>query len=71
MMAFAVAGIVSYIDPVYIGWRLLLGSAAVPSIIQWIGYHYHLPQTPRYAFVKEGVEECEKVGFQSIFAHKS
>jgi MFS family permease len=85
MMAFAVAGIFSYIDPVNIGWRwalvedmvrkklflrLLLGSAAVPSIIQWIGYHYHLPQTPRYTFVNEGVEECEKVGFLSIFAHK-
>jgi hypothetical protein len=34
--------------------------AAVPSIIQFIGF-WSLPQSPRFAFEKEGVEACEKV----------
>uniref|UniRef100_A0A914EP48 Uncharacterized protein n=1 Tax=Acrobeloides nanus TaxID=290746 RepID=A0A914EP48_9BILA len=34
--------------------------ATVPSILQFIGYWY-LPETPRFAFERDGVDTCEKL----------
>jgi hypothetical protein len=82
MMAYVVGGAFSYIDPVDIGWRyeklkfysmsyffrLMFAFAAVPSIIQFIGFWF-LPQSPRFAFEKEGVEACEKVGGDQIWQY--
>uniref|UniRef100_A0A914BY64 Major facilitator superfamily (MFS) profile domain-containing protein n=1 Tax=Acrobeloides nanus TaxID=290746 RepID=A0A914BY64_9BILA len=66
-MAYVVGGAFSYIDPVDIGWRLMFAFAAVPSVIQFIGFLF-LPQSPRFAFEKEGIEACEKV-FEKIYEH--
>uniref|UniRef100_A0A914BZG6 Major facilitator superfamily (MFS) profile domain-containing protein n=1 Tax=Acrobeloides nanus TaxID=290746 RepID=A0A914BZG6_9BILA len=67
MLAYAVAGAFSFIDPVYVGWRLMFTFASVPSILQFIGFWY-LPQSPRFTFEKEGIEACEKV-FEKIYEH--
>ncbi|VDM29159.1 unnamed protein product [Toxocara canis] len=56
-----VAGVFSYANPVYTGWRFMLGLASVPGIIQLIGFFF-LPESPRFLFYKNRKDEAEKVG---------
>ncbi|KAF8383205.1 hypothetical protein PRIPAC_72347, partial [Pristionchus pacificus] len=60
IMANAVAAGFAYVDPVNVGWRLMFGFAAVPSILQMIGFMF-LKDTPRYLYSKGRIDEAEAV----------
>lgn len=52
-------GILDQIDPDN-GWRFMLGLAALPSIIMFIGFQY-LPESPRWLVMNDRFEEAEMV----------
>lgn len=55
-LASVVAGALSNTDN---GWRYMLGIAAVPAVIQFIGFWY-LPESPRYLYDKGKTKEAEE-----------
>ncbi|KAM3728500.1 Proton myo-inositol cotransporter hmit-1.3 [Dirofilaria immitis] len=59
-VANAVAAWFAHYDPVNIGWRLMLTFAAVPALVQLIGFLF-LPETPRYLINHGRGKEAQEV----------
>lgn len=43
------------------GWRFMLGLAAIPAIIMYIGFYYYLPESPRYLAMEGNRKEALEV----------
>ncbi|GFH48152.1 hypothetical protein CTEN210_04628 [Chaetoceros tenuissimus] len=52
-------GILDEIDP-HSGWRLMLGLAALPSLIMFVGFQY-MPESPRWLVMEGRNEEARRV----------
>ncbi|EFO13165.1 hypothetical protein LOAG_15364 [Loa loa] len=55
-----VAGILSYVQPIYAGWRLMLSFTAFPSLIQFIVFLF-MPESPRWLCANDQEEEGIRV----------
>jgi len=47
------------------GWRFMLGLAAIPSFIMWIGFEFFLPESPRW-LVAAGKHDEAKVVLRGV-----
>lgn len=52
-------GILDEIDPVD-GWRVMLGLAAIPSIVMFVGFQY-MPESPRWLVMEGRYDEAKTV----------
>ncbi|CAG9534662.1 unnamed protein product [Cercopithifilaria johnstoni] len=59
-VANAVAAWFARYDPVNVGWRLMFAFAAVPALVQLVGFFF-LPETPRYLINHGREKETQKV----------
>ncbi|CAJ0557789.1 unnamed protein product, partial [Mesorhabditis spiculigera] len=69
IVANGVAAGFAQIDPERVGWRLMFGFAAIPAIIQFVGFMF-LPDTPRYLFNQGRSDEGEEVLAKIYGGHK-
>uniref|UniRef100_A0A0R3RR09 MFS domain-containing protein n=1 Tax=Elaeophora elaphi TaxID=1147741 RepID=A0A0R3RR09_9BILA len=59
-VANAVAAWFAHYDPVNLGWRLMFAFAAIPALVQLVGFFF-LPETPRYLINHGREKEAQEV----------
>ncbi|VDM93360.1 unnamed protein product, partial [Litomosoides sigmodontis] len=55
-----VAGILSRVQPIYIGWRLMLSFTVLPTLLQFIIFLF-MPESPRWLCANDQQEEGIRV----------
>ena len=54
-----VDGVLDQVAPTW-GWRCMLGLAALPSIVMYYGFTYHLPESPRWLVTQGRLDEARQ-----------
>ncbi|XP_053372468.1 solute carrier family 2 member 13b isoform X1 [Clarias gariepinus] len=61
-IASVVDGAFSYMD--HNGWRYMLGLSVVPAVLQFLGFFFFLPESPRWLFQKGDSQQAREVLIQ-------
>ena len=65
---FLSAFVCAILSDVTFGWRYMLGIAAIPAILQFFGFIFLLPESPRYLMEKGRHDEAREV---RVFSNKT
>lgn len=61
IMSSVICNMLQYVHPNELGWRLMLGAAAIPAILQLVAFVFYLPESPRWLLSAVGEASCAEV----------